>query len=59
MVSDDVVTMVISHVNEVKVAATEEVAEVAFSALNRRFPINMSGKYNNSTWEVSPRKTEI
>ena len=43
MVSDDVVTMVIFHVNDAKIAATEEVAEVEVSALKRRFPAKHVG----------------
>ena len=38
MVAGDVVAMMVFHVDDIKIAATEKVTEVVVSALNQRFP---------------------
>ena len=38
MVSNDAVAMMIFHVDDIIIAATEEVTEVVVSALNKKFP---------------------
>ena len=42
MVAGDVVTMMVFHVDDIKIAATE-VTEVVVSALNQRFPTKRLG----------------
>ena len=44
IVAGDVVAMLVFHVNDIKIAATEEVTEVIGSALNQRFPIKHFGE---------------
>ena len=45
MVAGDVVAMLVFHVDDIKIAATEMVTEVVVSALNQRFP-------TKHLWEV-------
>ena len=43
MVAGDVVATMVFHVDDIKIAATEEVTEVVVSALNQRFPTKHLG----------------
>ena len=43
MVAGDVVAMLVFHVDDIKIAATEQVTEVVVSALNQRFPTKYLG----------------
>ena len=65
MVAGDVVAMLVFHVDDIKIAATEKVTGVLFSALNQRFPTKhlgevawyMGSEYKRDrekgTWEIS------
>ena len=44
MVAGDVVAMMVFHVDDIKIAATEKVTEVVVSALNQRFPTKHLGE---------------
>ena len=44
MVAGDVIAMMVFHVDDIKIAATEEVTEVVVSALNQRFPTKHLGE---------------
>ena len=44
MVAGDVVAMLVFHVDDIKIAATEKVTEVVVSALNQKFPPHISGR---------------
>ena len=44
MVAGDVVAMMVFHVDDIKIAATEAVTEVVVSALNQRFPTKHLGE---------------
>ena len=44
MVAGDVVAMLVSHVDDIKITATEKVTEVVLSALYQRFPTKHLGK---------------
>ena len=44
MVAGDVVAMLVFHVDDIKIAATEKVTEVLVSALNHRFPTKNLGE---------------
>ena len=43
-VAGDVVVMLVFHVDDFKIAATEEVTEVVASAFNQRFPTKHIGE---------------
>lgn len=43
-VADDVVAMMVCYVDDVKIAASEEVTEVVVSALNQKFPATHLGE---------------
>ena len=65
IVAGDVVVMIVFHVDDIKIAATEEVTEVVVNALNRRFPTKrvsevewyMVSEYKRDraegSWEIS------
>ena len=44
MIASDVVAMMVFHVDDIKIAATEEVTEVVVSAPNQRFPTKHLGE---------------
>ena len=44
IVASDVVAMMVFHVDDIKIVTTEEVTELAVSAINQRCPLNTSGR---------------
>ncbi|CAN0529103.1 unnamed protein product [Scytosiphon promiscuus] len=43
MVNDEVVVMVVVHVDDIKIAATKEIPDLVLADLNKRFPMKQLG----------------